>query len=310
MKGQKENPRGGNREAQIYTHRECSNFYSLQQVTNLQATMNASGLSTKDRLVADGRLRRFHIEGDRPGSKNGWYVLYGDSLPAGAFGCWKRQISETWCMKEKRTLSTAEREQFQQRMAEALKARKSEEQSQRTVAQAKARLIWHAAAAVSDNHPYLMKKSIRNYGLRLHKGALVIPLRDSAGALHSLQFIDCNGGKRFLYGGRIQGCHFLIGKPQESLCIAEGYATAASIYEATGLPVAVAFNCGNLLPVARSLRAKFPHIKIIICADNDKNTPGNPGLTKAQEAAAAIGGLVAIPPGAGDFNDLINIRVR
>ena len=75
-------------------------------------------------------------------------------------------------------------------------------------------------------------------------------------------------------------------------------------------PVAVAFDAGNLLPVAQSLRAKFPHIEITLCADNDLNTPGNPGLTKAREAAAAVGALLAVPPYAGDFNDMYTGAAR
>jgi putative DNA primase/helicase len=99
-------------------------------------------------------------------------------------------------------------------------------------------------------------------------------------------------------------------KPNGTLCIAEGYATGASIQEATRHAVAVAFNAGNLLPVARALRKKFPELRLIICADDDVNRPGNPGLTKAREAAQSVGGLLAVPDygsnrpeGATDFND-------
>ena len=81
----------------------------------------------------------------------------------------------------------------------------------------------------------------------------------------------------------------------DTLCIAEGYATAASIYESTGYAVAVAFDAGNLEPVAVTLRRKFPKTKIVICADNDIGTPRNPGLTRALEAARAVDGLVALP---------------
>jgi hypothetical protein len=126
-----------------------------------------------------------------------------------------------------------------------------------------------------------------------------------------LQFIGGEGDKRFLTCGRVRGCYFAIGEPDGSLCIAEGFATAASIHEATGCAVAVAFNAGNLLPVALALRAKFPALRLIVCADDDATTPGNPGLTKAREAAHAVGGLLTVPDfganrpdGATDFNDL------
>ena len=117
------------------------------------------------------------------------------------------------------------------------------------------------------------------------------------GALHSLQFISEDGGKRFLSGGRVVGCYFSIGQTQDAaaLCIAEGFATGATIFEATGYPVAVAFNAGNLLAVAKAMREKFPDLPLIVCADDDRNTDGNPGLTKATEAARAVGGLLVIP---------------
>ena len=102
-----------------------------------------------------------------------------------------------------------------------------------------------------------------------------------------------------------------MGSPIRILCVAEGYATGASIHEATRYAVAVAFDAGNLKPVATALRVKFPDLRLILCADDDANTPGNPGLTKATEAAQAVAGLVALPDfgpdrpeGAKDFNDL------
>ncbi|MDS4015696.1 MAG: DUF3987 domain-containing protein [Candidatus Accumulibacter sp.] len=131
--------------------------------------------------------------------------------------------------------------------------------------------------------------------------------------MHSLQFIGADGDKRFLTGGRVTGCYFRIGNVQgaAALCVAEGFATGASIHEATGYPVAVAFNAGNLPAIAQAMRAKFPDLPVILCADDDYRTEGNPGMTKATEAVRAVGGLLAVPDfGAGrpewatDFNDL------
>ena len=73
--------------------------------------------------------------------------------------------------------------------------------------------------------------------------------------------------------------------------------------------VIAAMNCGNLLPIALTIRDAHPHDAIVIAGDNDRHTEGNPGRTKANEAARAIGAQVAIPefpPGVAgtDFNDL------
>ena len=127
----------------------------------------------------------------------------------------------------------------------------------------------------------------------------------------NLQFIGEAGSKRFLTGGRVKGCCSLIGEPGDVVCIAEGFATGASVHEATGHAVAFAFDCGNLQSVAKAMRALFPNVQIVIAADDDYHTAGNPGLTKARKAAAAIGGLIAVPDfgadrpeDAKDFNDL------
>ncbi len=189
-------------------------------------------------------------------------------------------------------------------MIEVQKAREAEEEARRRAARDKAASIWRDLSPAPDNHPYLVRKRVHNHGLRVSGGALVVPIRNSAGVLHSLQFIDGDGQKRFLSGGRKKGCYFAIGAPTGRLCIAEGYATAASVHEVTGYAVAVAFDAGNLAPVALALRAKYPSLILTICADNDADAPHNTGLTKAREAALAVGALLAVPPISGDFNDL------
>ena len=162
-------------------------------------------------------------------------------------------------------------------------------------AQAKAARLWGQARPATNAHPYLQRKRIGAIGIRQLRDMLLIPARDAAGTLHTLQFISPDGSKRFLSGGRIAGCYYAMGRPAGSLLLCEGYATAATVFQATGEATAVAFIAGNLPTVARALRAKFPRLRIVVCADNDAATPGNPGLTKATEAARAVGGYVAVP---------------
>src|SRR5882672_5156377 len=138
-------------------------------------------------------------------------------------------------------------------------------------------------------------------------GALIVPLRDSSGDLHSLEFVSSAGEKRYLPGGRVSGNYHGIGKPEGILVIAEGYATAASVHETTGHAVACAFNAGNMMSVAKALRAKLLNIQIVIAADNDIAERVNVGLERAEEAARAVNGLVALPELEGrkaDFNDV------
>ena len=95
------------------------------------------------------------------------------------------------------------------------------------------------------------------------------------------------------------------------LLIVAGFATGATIHAATGgKPVAVAFACGNLLPVCLTLREQLPKARIVVCADNDHKTDGNPGVTKAREAAKAIRARLAVPQVevGTDYNDLMAER--
>ncbi len=254
-------------------------------------------LATKDAIIADGKIHRFHINGDKGGSKNGWYILYGDDIPAGSFGSWKTGEKHNWCNHAFKSLSLEERQRHQCRMREVEAQRKKEQKLRNKSAQEKAQSIWDDAA-VCLSHPYLTNKQVKPFNMRVSQDKLLIPMRDAGGVLHSLQFIDADGNKRFLSGGRKKGCYGLIGRLAESLCIAEGYATAASIYDSVRVPVAVAFDAGNLEPVAKAIRKKFPNVQITICADNDAV-----GMSKARDAATAVNAKLAIPPIEGDFND-------
>jgi len=125
-------------------------------------------------------------------------------------------------------------------------------------------------------------------------------MRDASGKLGNVERIapqkpQEGTDKKGLFGGRRKGCYFAIGKPDGVLIVCEGFATGASIHECTGHAVAVAFNAGNLEPVAVALRAKYPALMIVIAADDDHATAGNPGMTRALAAAQAVGGVVAVP---------------
>jgi putative DNA primase/helicase len=269
-----------------------------------------AGLTSPDLIEADGKLHRFSSNGKR-GDDSGWYVFYQDNIPAGRFGDWRSGISQTWRADIGRKLTPEEELQHRQRMKVRRSEHEAEEAKARADARGKACVIW-GNAELATEHPYLTRKQIKPCGARVHNGALVVPMMEG-GDVHSLQFIKPEGEKRFLTGGRVAGCYFSIGNPKGAavLCIVEGFATGASVYEATGHPVAVAFNAGNLLAVAQTMKARFPEMLLVICADDDYQTEGNPGITKGREAAQAIGGKLAIPDfgsdrpeGATDFNDL------
>lgn len=263
---------------------------------SLPDAMRAAGLEpVKHDVVLDGRLRRFRVLGDKAGSKNGWYVGGLSPIPAAAFGSWRTGESHTWRAEADKAISPAERTELRRQFEAMRQQRAQEEAHVREEARAKAARLWHLAKPADAAHPYLVTKRVKAWGIRQLRDNLVIPARDAASQLHTLQFIGPDGNKRFLTGGRIKGCYCAIGRPADTLLLAEGYATASTLYEATGHATACAFNAGNLPPVARALRAKFPTLRIIVCGDQDTETPGNPGLTRAWEAARAVHGWVAIP---------------
>ena len=221
----------------------------------------------KGEPVADGGLHRYRVAGDKPGSKNGWYVLNFDDKPFGAFGSWKTGQSETWTPVALPAMTELERAALAARMAEAKEARDVEQAKVHAQARSRALDIWEKAKPACNSHPYLVAKAVPAYGIRLLREQLVIPLRDADGTLHSIQFIGADGRKTFLTGGRKKGCYFAIGRPDAAICVCEGYATAATAHEVTGHATACAFDGGNMEHVARALRAKFPRLPMIICAD-------------------------------------------
>ena len=272
----------------------------------------ADGMTPPEVIIANGKIHRFSTNGKR-GDDSGWYMLHTDGIPAGAFGCWRTGLQSSWCAKSDNAMTDAEREAYRQRIKAMKGQREADLQATQQQASQTAAALWQEAAPAPAAHEYLTRKRIKPHGAKFDGHRLLIPLRDTAGTLHSLQTIAPDGDKRFMPGGRVKGCYHSIGKPAGVLIVCEGYATGASIHEATGdaVAVAVAFNAGNLEAVARALRAKYPALKIIVAADDDHLTDGNPGMTKATAAAQAVRGLVAVPSfpagrpdRATDFNDL------
>ncbi len=260
------------------------------------AAIAAAGLGpVKPFALPEGKLVRFRVQGDKSGSRNGWAVLHRNPIAAGAFGSWRTGEQHTWKATTNESMTPAERAELQRKLQAVQQARAEEEARIKAEAATRALRLWSGAKPATNDHPYLRAKGVHAYGLRALRDQLMVPARDANGRLHTLQFIGPDGGKRFLTGGRISGCYFAIGRPADVLLLAEGYATGATLYQATGNAVAVCFNCGNLLLVAQALRGKFPRLQFVVCADNDTGTPGNPGLTAAHQAARAIGAQVAFP---------------
>ncbi|MDL2279238.1 DUF3987 domain-containing protein [Desulfovibrio sp. OttesenSCG-928-G11] len=287
--------------------------------TTMDAALSAvreAGLLA-DAIEFDGQLHRVPTSA-KPKSKNGAYIAYGDAPASLWWQDWASGESGTWTVKGQSELTASDKAELTRRMEEARKAREAEQARVHAEAASKAQAIY-AAAADCTGHPYLERKGVTIcHGLKLHKESVVVPLYDEGGKVASLQFIDADGNKRFLTGGRKKGCFFSIRAAEggmaadKPLVICEGLATGLSLHQCLELPVLVAFDAGNLLPVAEMARARYSERIIILAADYDEPSkahpaPGGTGIAKATAAALAVGGSVAVPRLEGralDWNDL------
>jgi putative DNA primase/helicase len=271
--------------------------------------ITATGISAPRCIIPDGQIHRFY-NGKRS-SKTGWYVFNGF---AGAVGDWRTGEKHRFYPKDIQALEV-DLTELGKRAERLNTQRENEIRAQHAQAKLVAKAVWENSIEVSI-HPYLINKSVKSYGLRERcTGELIVPGYNVLDELTTLQFITVKGNKKFLPGSQASGSYFVIGLINDVLCIAEGYATAATIHTATGYAVAVAFNDSNLGKITRICRLKYPKVKkLIVCADDDFETAGNPGLTKARQAAIENHAYLTVPlfhstrpSKATDFNDMSKI---
>jgi len=276
------------------------------------------GLTITENIIADGRIHRFkdRIRGDK--NINGWYWLRTDQEVAfGGFGHWSLKtgfVSETWMDRKIDTYSVNDRNKILSLIKSINNKEKERSNQEREEAWIKARQIWDKSIRIDSgniDHPYLLKKKIKPCGIRITDGnRLVIPIYNSRRNIISLQYIDADGEKRFHYKTSPKDGFYLINETGTgTICICEGFATGASIHEATNYRVAVAFSAENLVSVAHTVKRLYK-CDVIIAADNDVYREVNIGLEKAKEAATIIKARIAIPvfkdvtTSPTDFNDL------
>lgn len=177
--------------------------------------------------------------------------------------------------------------------------------------------FWNSLDVANPEHPYLRAKKILPHCARRFFDQLVIPI-SLGGELVSCQEIGADGRKSFFKGGQISGASVQLGPVLEAVdyCyIAEGFATGATVQEVTGQPVFCAMTASNLRRVALRVRQENPQAHIVIAADNDRFTRGNPGKTAAYAAAEAVGAEVLLPvfprnEAGVDWNDFFLMELR
>ncbi len=275
----------------------------------------ANGLLIKD-LIGDGEIHRVAHVSSKKGSLDGWYVLFTTGkIPVGIAGCWKEPTFESkWIADIGRQMSFTERYEHEKWVNDLRAKKEAERVASQAVAADRAEDEIGTYTDASADHPYLVRKHIEAHGVKIDRaGRLVVSVSNQVGEILSYQTIDADGVKRFLKGGKIDGGFFELRGSRKIIFVGEGFATCASIHEATGYTVMVAFDCGNLAKVAKSAKEMFPGSRIVIGADNDQWTEGNPGIAKGRAAAALVFGEIVYPSFSEsdmtdnkptDFNDL------
>ncbi|HEV8329482.1 MAG TPA: DUF3631 domain-containing protein [Nitrospiraceae bacterium] len=264
--------------------------------------------------IPPGEMIRFPGVGKSNGNTSGWAKLFPDGQ-AGAYGDWASELSEIWHAQHDHTMTATERAAHTRRVAELRRIREEEELARHADAARETQSIWASATEADPSHPYCQREGIQPHGLRVDdENRLIVPVTIN-GAISSLQFIDASGEKQFLPGGKVKGGTFTMGDLTEAatLLLCEGFATGASLHEATALPTVMAFSANNLHPVAEQLHRQYPAHRILVCGDNDIHADGTPntGLEAATAAANAIGGGFVMPNLDGqkcDFNDLAQAK--
>ena len=286
----------------------------IDSIDPFRSAIQSAGMTPPD-VIEAGRFHRFPGIGKSSGNTAGWCKLFADGI-GGSFGDYATGLQENWQSGHDKPQTKLERAAFAAQIKQARKEADAKRQEAQEAAADRAALIWNEAVPCPADHAYLLAKGIQAHGARLHGAALVVPVRVGA-KLASLQFIGPDGGKKFLTDGRIAGGYFGIGNPTGAavMCIVEGFATGATISEATGYPVAVAFNAGNMGVVAKAMREKFPALPLILCGDVDSSGTGQKAAT---DAAREVGGRVALPEFTADelsaddpptdFNDMAKRR--
>jgi len=275
--------------------------------------LRSQGLTPRGDLATEGKIGRAYIEEDGKRKERGWYQVWlNQESPFGQCGDYAHDSIEPIARWNPRGENQV-RKFTPEELAELERQRAEYEQekiAKQAIAAKQAQRAWEKAAHI-DTHPYLQKKQVKSYGLRESaEGKLLIPMLDATLTIVGMQGIEPDGTKKYFPGSKAAGSFFMIGQDQirdaHTIYYAEGYATAASVYEDMQQPVIVAFSASNLPKVAKVIQSYFPQPKHVIMADCDDNDTGEKWAIKAAQAIRAEGSEaeVLMPEQKGDYNDM------
>ncbi|MCH8502896.1 MAG: DUF5906 domain-containing protein [Ectothiorhodospiraceae bacterium] len=329
-----------------------------ENYADVLAQLQGAGLRIEHLEVGTAKPVRCYIEGGGR-EKRGWYWLTdfrmsrkvgGEGLfIVGSYGWWQGADKEKFRVKltgSTAALSSSEKKAIAARHRENARRAQAQRDAEAAKAAHRASKAWNAYLPEGSSE-YLERKRVQAHGVRFApngSGTVAVPVMDSQGRVHGLQIIRGKDRAKRLEkeywpkGMAIGGHYFQIGSPMAGgvVLVCEGFATGATLHEATGLPVAVAFAANNLQPVSEALCKAYRRLRVLVCADDDylqkcrackkvtavaeehcqhcgeEHGQENPGVRYARAAAVAVGGAFVAPTFPSDregkkltdFNDL------
>ncbi|EOA4134295.1 DUF5710 domain-containing protein [Campylobacter coli] len=323
----------------LYPHQKKEfSFDENEVLTAFKSALENQGLIIEGLPIMDGKIHRVKTTNDKGRELSGAYSGFLDDYPAGFVQNFKTGIKENWKMPIEKNQSNNIKNS--QKLHEQIKKDQELREKEILTLQEKTALKledeYNNAKWANSNHAYLKKKGFsENFYLKQdNKGSLLIPLKDENGKLWSVQRIFPNGDKiigviktkeekeqGIEYSAKKSGCFHLIGAKNLEYCkefiIAEGFATAATIYKALNKPVIMGIDAGNLSKIVETLKNKFQNTPITLIADNDKKRElkglSNVGVETAKEIQQKFSDIKVIIPkisdqeagqGISDFNDI------
>lgn len=270
-------------------------------------------------IIFDGKTRRYRTLDDKKGETSCKYAVHLDTPPNGWVRSFRHNIDAKWKPEFESHFTPQERREYAEKIEVQRIGREEEQARERARGIAKAREIWNVATEpnLNDRGTYLAKKGLSSgHGCRQLGKDIIVPLYNEFEELVNVQTIAPDGTKKFQYGAPKKGNFFIIGescaRKAKYVLICEGFSTGGTIHETTGCPVIVSFDCGNMAEVARKLSERYVG-RLVIAADNDCGTVGNPGVSSGFKIADELG-LPCIYPKfkdnelGSDWNDCFMIR--
>jgi putative DNA primase/helicase len=286
----------------------------LVEITSLQNFIRHHGYQSNGSLVT-GEINRFPAKCKGASNRSGWCIPFPNG--GGVLGDYTTGEKLYWFPEGGGSQIKVSHEQEQRDKEKWCVERRRREVCRVQNSKQIAMEYWARTVELKPSHPYLARKGLtehfahQTFNARADSEFIVIPLANFDGELQAIHRIGVaeKNNKRNLKGSVTKNTCCVIGnETTQVFCVCEGWATAISIHLSTGCQVFFGAALHSLMEITQMIRKRWPRKTIVVCADNDERTQGNPGFTVAKKVADQCGVSLAIPPLPGDFDDLRQTR--